>query len=170
MAALPSRFAFLAALCVLSVLSSAPISDAAVLRLRDSDPASTAMAANTHAGPATRFPGRSSHVADDPPVLPLQKGLGAPRKNSSDSGDSPSSSSIESNRKIVSSDSQKEKDMSEADEDKNSPYDDEDEISMKGGKAKSKVRIYLLQCPPLAIVLIRSNRIVAGTRSVVSSD
>ena len=89
MVAISPRFTFLATLCALAALSSAPITGAAVLHL----PRASDLASNyAHSGASTFLSRRSSHVVDASPVLPLPKGLGGSQKKSADSGDSPSSS------------------------------------------------------------------------------
>jgi hypothetical protein len=96
MVALSPRFTFLATICVLAALSSAPVSDAAVLRLRASDPALANMA------PGHWFRSHSSRVADFPPVLPLPKSPVESHKKSADSSDSPSSLGNKNDQKIPS--------------------------------------------------------------------
>lgn len=113
MVALSPRFTFLATICVLAALSSAPVSDAAVLRLRASDPALANMA------PGHWFRSHSSRVADHPPVLPLPKSPVESHKNSADSSDSPNSSSNKNDQKPPSGDSHGEKDVSSDDDDGN---------------------------------------------------
>lgn len=150
MVALSPRFTFLATICVLAALSSAPVSDAAVLPLRASNPALANMA------PGHWFRGHSSHVADLPPVLPLPKSPVESHKNSADSSDSPSSSGNKNDQKVPSAGgSHGEKDVSSDGVD--------DNVHEEGGKVR--VRIFRSHCPPPAIVLIGSNRIVGGTRS-----
>ncbi len=159
MVALSPRFTVLTALCVLAALSSAPISDAAVLPLSTLDPALT----NVASGHRPRS--HSSHAADHPPVLPLPKGPGGSYKDYEDSGNSPTSSGNKGDQKIPhAGGSHGEKDASAGDEDKGSSYDDNGTVHVGGGKVK--VRIFGSHCPPLAIVLINSNRIVVGIRSV----
>jgi hypothetical protein len=96
MVALSPRFTFLATICVLAALSSAPVSDAAVLRSRASDPALANMA------PGHWFRSHSSRVADLPPVLPLPKSPVESHKKSADSSDSPSSSGDKNDQKVPS--------------------------------------------------------------------
>jgi len=126
MVAISPRFTFLATLCALAALSSAPISDAAVLRLpRASDLASTEVTSNyAHSGASTFLSRRSSHVVDGSPVLPLPKGLG--EKKSADSGDSLSSSPSGDG-------SHEEKDASTG--------HDSSVVHKEAGEAKVKVRI-----------------------------
>jgi hypothetical protein len=134
MVTLTPRFTFLATLCALAALSSAPISDAAVLRLHASASALTNMASgHSHAEAATWFPRHSSHVLEDPPVLPLPKGSGEAIKNYADSGDSSGSSSSKGDRKIPSPDgSRGEKEVSAGD-------DDNGAVPREGGKVKVRV-------------------------------
>jgi hypothetical protein len=168
MVTLSPRFTFLATLCALAALSSAPISDAAVLGLRASDPALADVASGrSHAGAATWFPRHSSHVVDDPPLLPLPKSPGESYKNYADSGDSPSSSGNKYDQKIPSaggSHGEKGKDVSAGDGNKDSQYDDNGAVPKEGGKVR--VRIFRSHFSPLAIVLICLNRTAAGTHSV----
>jgi hypothetical protein len=96
MVALSPRFTFLATICVLAALSSAPVSDAAVLRSRASDPALANMA------PGHWFRSHSSRVADLPAVLPLPKIPVESHKKSADSSDSPSSSGNKNDQKVPS--------------------------------------------------------------------
>lgn len=120
MAAFSPRFALLATLCALAALSSAPISDAAVLRLRASDLASTEMT-STHAcsEAATSMPRRSFHVVDDAPVLPLP---GGSERKYADMSDSPSGSLSGGGHESEDS-------------------DDNGSVPKKGRKAKARVRI-----------------------------
>ena len=129
------RFAFLATLCALAAISSAPISDAAVLRLRASDLASTEMTStHTDSEAGTWMPRRSSHVADDAPVLPLPQGLGGSQKKSADTSDRPSGPSS-------GGEAHGEKDVFEGQDAEDSTYDDNGPVSKKSGKAKARVRI-----------------------------
>ena len=138
MIAISPRFTFLATLCALAALSSAPISDAAVLRLRASDLASTEVTSNyAQSGASTFLSRRSSHVVDDSPVLPLPKGLGGSSKKPADSGDSLSDSPSDD-------ESHGEKDASTGHDNEDSTYDDSSVVHKKGGKAKVKVRILRL--------------------------
>ena len=127
MVALSPRFTFLATVCALVALSSAPVSDAAVLRLRASDRALANMA------PGHRFRSHSSLVADHPPVLPLPKSPVESHKNSADSSDSPSSSGNNKNDQKISSagGSHGEKDVSSDDDDGN--------VHEKGGKVRVRI-------------------------------
>lgn len=87
MVALSPRFTFLATVCALAALSSAPVSDAALLRLRASDPALANMA------PGHWLRSHSSSAADRPPVLsPLKSTPVESHKDLADSSDSPGSS------------------------------------------------------------------------------
>ncbi len=127
MAALSPRFTFLAALCALVAISSAPISDAAVLPLRASDLASTEMTlTQAYSGAATLSDRRSSHVVDGTPVLPLPEDLGGSQKKYADSDDG---------RNLHG-----EKDGFAGHDTEDSTYDDSGAVSKKGGKAKVKVR------------------------------
>jgi|SRR6267154_5789101 len=126
MVALSPRFTFLATICALAALSSAPVSDAAVLRLRASDPALANMA------PGHWFRSHSSRVADHPPVLPLPKSPVESHKNSADSSDSPSSSGNKNDQKIPSAGgSHGEKDVSSDGDDDNAHED--------GGKVRVRI-------------------------------
>ena len=138
MVTLSPRFTFLATLCALAALSSAPISDAAVLSLRASDPALTNMASgHSHAGAATWFPRHSSHVVDDPPILPLPKSSGKSFKNYADSGDSRSGLDNKDDQKSPSaSGSHGEKDVPAGDRNKDSTYEDSGAISKEGEKVE----------------------------------
>jgi hypothetical protein len=133
MVALSPRFTFLAMLCTLAALSSAPISDAVVLPLRASDLASTEMTSNRgHSGAAaTFFPRRPSQVLDDTPALPLPKGFGGLQKDPANSDDSPSGSPS-------GGDPHGEKDASAGED---STDAGSSAVSTNGGKAKAKVRI-----------------------------
>jgi hypothetical protein len=122
--AISPRFTFLAMLCTLAALSSAPISDAVVLPLRASDLASTEMTSNrAHSGAATFFSRRSS--------LPLPKGFGGSQKDLANSDDSPSGSPS-------GGDPHGEKDASAGED---STDAGSSAVSTKAGKAKAKVRI-----------------------------
>ena len=150
MVTLTPRFTFLATLCALAALSSAPISDAAVLRLRTSASALTNMASgHSHAEVATWFPRHSSHVLEDPPVLPLPKEFGESTKNFTDSGDSSGNSSSKGDRKIPSTGgSRGEKEVSTGDNDNDPSYDDNGAVPREKGKVKVRVSdiiIYHLQ-------------------------
>ncbi|KAF8498533.1 hypothetical protein F5888DRAFT_1689789 [Russula emetica] len=132
MVALSPRFTFLATICTLAALSSAPVSDAAVLRLRASNPALANMA------PGHWFRSHSSLVADSPPVLPLPKSPVESHKNSADSSDSPSRSGNKNDPKIPSvAGSHGEKDVSASDGNKGSS-DDDDNVHEKGGKVRDR--------------------------------
>jgi hypothetical protein len=137
MVAISPRFTFLATLCALAALSSAPISDAAVLRLpRASDPASTKVtSAYAHSGASTFLSRRSSHVVNNSPVLPLPKGLGGSQRKSADSSDSLSSSPS-------GDESHGEKDATTGHDAEDSIHDDSSVVHKKGGEAKGKVRIF----------------------------
>ena len=125
------RFAFLATLCALAALTSAPVSDAAVLGLRASDPALANMA------PGHWFRSQSSPVADHP-VLPLPK--------------SPGSSGNKNDEKVSSAGgSHGGKDVSASDGNKGSSSDDDDNAHEEGGKIR--VRIFWSRCPLPKIVL-----------------
>jgi hypothetical protein len=158
MVALSPRFTFLATICVLAALSSAPVSDAAALRLRASDPAFANMA------PGQWFRSRSSLAADSPPVLPLPKGPVDSHKNSTDSVDSPTPSGNKNDQKVLSAGgSHGERDVTASDGNKGSSNDDDSNVHEGGGKIR--VGFFWSHCPPPTIVLIGSNRIAAGTRS-----
>ena len=118
MVALSPRFTFLATFCALAAFSSAPISDAAVLRLRASDPALANMA------PGHWFRSQSSLVTD-PPVLPLPKSPVDSHKKSADSSDSPSRSDNKNNQNIP---SHGDKGVS--------PDDDDGNVHEDGGKVR----------------------------------
>ncbi|KAI0292286.1 hypothetical protein BC826DRAFT_446560 [Russula brevipes] len=139
MVALSPRFTFLATLCVLAAFSSVPISDAAVLRLRASDAGLTEMmSSNRQTGAAAWFPSRSSHAVGDPPVLPLPKGSG---KDFGDSGDGPSGSRSEDDRKTrAGRGPQEDKDASTGDNDEHNPYEVNGAVSKKGENTKVKDR------------------------------
>lgn len=125
MVTLSPRFTFLATICALAALSSAPVSDAAVLRLHVSDPALANMA------PGHWFRSHSSRVADQPPVLPLPKSPVESHKNSADSSISPNSPGNKNDRKIPSAGgSHGEKDVSSDDDDGN--------VHEEGGKVKDR--------------------------------
>jgi hypothetical protein len=125
MVALSPRFTFLATICVLAALSSAPVSDAAVLR-RASDPALANMA------PGHWFRSHSSFVADPPPVLPLPKSPVESHKNSADSSGGPSSSGNKNDQKIPSAGgSHGEKDVSSD--------VDNDNVHEQGGKVRVRI-------------------------------
>ena len=129
MVALSPRFAVLATLCALAALSSAPISDAAVLRV--SDPALANMA------PGHWFRSHSSHVTDVSPLLPLPKRPGESHKDDAGSSDGHSGSGNKDNQKIQSAGgSHREKDSSASDGNKGSSYDDNDTVHEEGGKIK----------------------------------
>lgn len=135
MVALSPRFTFLATLCAIAALSSAPISDAAVLRSRSSAPALANMgSSHSHAEAATWLPRHSSHVVEDLPVLPPPKSSGESHKVYADSGDS---SSNKDDRKIPSAvSSNGENDVSAGDGDKDSLYDDNGAVPKERGKVK----------------------------------
>jgi hypothetical protein len=137
MVSLSPRFTFLATFCALAALSSAPISDAAVLGLRSSDSALANMASgDPHAGAATWFTRHSSHVVDKPPVLPLPRSHG----EFSDLGNSPSSSSGKDGQKISSADgSHGEKNVFAGDGNKGSPYDNNGEVPNEGEIFKVRI-------------------------------
>lgn len=141
MVTLSPKFTLLATLCALAALSSAPISDAAVLRLRASDPALTNMASgHSQAGAATWFPRHSSHVVDDPPVLPLPQTSGKSYKNYADSGDSRNSLGNKDDQKIPSAGgSHEEKAVSAGDRNRYSPYDNNGAVPKEGGKVKVRI-------------------------------
>jgi hypothetical protein len=130
MVALSPRFTLLAALCALVAITSAPISDAAVLPLRASDLASTEM---TLTQAATLSDRRSSHVVDGTPVLPLPEDIGGSQKKYADSDDGHSSSPSGGNL-------HGEKDGFAGHDTEDSTYDDGGAVPKKGGKAKVKVR------------------------------
>jgi hypothetical protein len=137
MVALSPRFTFLATFCALAAFSSAPVSDAAVLRLRNSDPA----LANMASGHWSR--GHSSLVADHPPVLPLPKSPVESHKNSADSSDGPSRSGNKADQKTPSAGgSHGDKDVSASDGNKGSLDDDNANVHEEGGKVI--VRIFIL--------------------------
>jgi hypothetical protein len=134
MVPLSPRFAFLATICALAALSSAPLSDAAVLGLRASDPALANMA------PGHWFRGHSSLVTDSAPVLPLPNRPTESHKNSADSSDSPSSSGNKNDQKIPSAGgSRGEKDVSAGDGNKGSSDDDDSSVHEGGGKVKVRI-------------------------------
>jgi len=134
MVALSPRFTFLAALCALVAISSAPISDAAVLPLRASGLASAEMTlTQAYSGAATLSDRRSSHVVDGTPVLPLPEDLGGSQKKYADSDDGHSSSPSGGNL-------HGEKDGFASHDTEDSTYDDSGAVSKKVGKAKVKVR------------------------------
>ena len=145
MVALSPGFTFLATFCALAAFSSAPVSDASVLRLRASDPA---------LAPGHSFRSQSSPVA--PPVLPLPQIPVEPHKNSPDSSDNKNDQRVP----FVGG-SQGGKDGPASDGNKDSSDDDDDNAHEEGRKVR--VRIFLSHCPPLTIVLIGSNRIAAGS-------
>lgn len=153
MVTLSPRFTFLATLCALAALSSAPISDAAVLRLRALDPSLTNMASgHSHAGATTWFPRHSSYAVDNSPILPLPKTSGKSFKNSADSGDSRSGLDNKDDQKSPSAGgSHGEKDVSAGDRNKDSTYEYNDAAFKEGGKVK--VRIFRSLWSPLSIVL-----------------
>jgi len=131
MVALSPRFTSLATICALAALSSAPVSDAAVLRLRASDPALANMA------PGHWFRSHSSLVADHPPVLPLPKSHVEPHKNSAGSSDSPSVSGNKNDSKIPSADgSHGEKVVPASDGNKGSSDGDDGDPREEGGKVR----------------------------------
>ena len=135
MAAFSPRFAFLATLCALAALSSAPISDAAVLRLRVSDLTSTEMTSTgTDSEAAAWMPRRSSHEVVGAPVLPLPQGPGGSQKKYAGTSDRPSGSPY-------GGDAHGEKDVFEGHDAEDSTYDDNGSVSKKSGKAKARVRI-----------------------------
>ncbi len=134
MVALSPRFTFLATFCALAALSSAPVSDAAILRLRTSDPA----LANMASGHWFRSP--PSLVADHPPVLPLPKSPVESHKNSADSSDGPSRSGNKTNQKTPSvGGSHGEKDVSASDGNKGSSNDDDGNVHEEGGKVRVRI-------------------------------
>ncbi|KAH9967140.1 hypothetical protein BC827DRAFT_1171801 [Russula dissimulans] len=138
MVALTPRFTILATFCALAAISSAPISDAAVLHRRTLDPASMEKTStHTRTGIASLFSRRSSYVAHGGPVLPLPKGHGASQK---DYGDSPGSSDTESDEKTLSGSRHEETDVSAGAENEDSSYEDNGVISKKAGKFKAKDR------------------------------
>lgn len=135
MVAFSPRFAFLAMLCAIAAISSAPISDAAVLRFRASDIASTEMTStNTNSESATWKPRRSSHVVGDAPVLPLPQGLGGSQKKYADTRNRPSGSSS-------GGDAHDGEGVSEGHDADGTTYDDDGSVLKKSGKAKARVRI-----------------------------
>ena len=135
MVAFSPRFAFLATLCTIAALSSAPISDAAVLRLRASDLASTEMAStHTNSEAATWMPRRSSHVVGDAPVLPLPQGLAGSQRKYADTRDRPSGSPS-------GGDAHDGEGVFEGHDANDSTYDDNGSVLKKSGKANAKVRI-----------------------------
>jgi hypothetical protein len=87
-----------------------------------------------HSGASTFLSRRSSHVVDNPPVLPLPEGLGGSQKKSEDSGDSLSSSPS-------GDESHGEKDASTDHDTEGSTSGDSSVVHKKGGEAKVKVRI-----------------------------
>src|SRR5712671_542276 len=141
MVALTPRFTLLATICVLAAISSAPISDAAVLRRRALDPASIESGStHTRIGTGSLSSRRSSHVAYGGPVLPLPKSHATSQKGY---GDSSSSSDTESDEKTLSGGSQHgETDVSAGAENEDSSYEDNSADSKKGGKVNVKVRIF----------------------------
>ncbi|KAI9449779.1 hypothetical protein F5148DRAFT_1245854 [Russula earlei] len=132
MVAISPRFTFLVTLCVLAAFSSAPISDAAVLRLRDLDPISAEMT-STHgnAMAATRF---SSRVVKGPLVIPLPKGHETPQKGYGD-GDRKKLSGGGTHRD--------DKDVSADEDNDDYLYDDNGAVSKKDGNVKVKVGGYI---------------------------
>lgn len=136
MVALSPRFTFLATICALAALSSAPVSDAAVLRLRASDPALANMT------PGHWFRSQSSPVADHPlgPVIPLPKKPVESHKDSADSGDSPSSSGNKNDQKAPSAGgTHGEKDVSTSDGKKGSLDENDDNVHEGGGKVRVRI-------------------------------
>jgi hypothetical protein len=117
-----------------------PISDAAVLRLRASDAASTEMmSSNRQAGATAWFPSRSSHAVVNPPVLPLPKGSG---KDFGDSGDGSSGSRSEDDRKTRTGHGpQEERHASTGDDDEHDPHEVNGAVSKKGENTKVRVCI-----------------------------
>ena len=153
MVALSPRFTFLAALSTLAALSLVPVSDAAVLRLRDSDATSTkvevaqalpAPRGRSALADARRFTSRDAHrhaqVYDSSPVIPLPAPAlpGAPQAGSDDSS---GSSGSESDGKHLSDGSSHEKDVPSGTKDKDAPHGDTSSVSEKSKKAKGKVSI-----------------------------
>ena len=130
MVALSPRFTLLATLCALAALSSAPISDAAVLRLRAPDLASN----YAYSGASTLLSRRSSYVVGDSPVLPLPKGLVGSQNKSADSSGGLSSSPS-------GGEPHGDKDVSAGHDTEESTDDDSTAVHNKGGEVKVKVRI-----------------------------
>ena len=131
MVALSPRFTFLATVCTLAALSSAPVSDAALLRLRTSDPALANMA------PGHWFRSHSSSVADRSPVLPLPV---ESHKDPADSSDSPSSSGNKNDQKTPSAvGAHGDKGVSTSDGKKDSSNDDDENVHEEGGKVRVRI-------------------------------
>lgn len=150
MVALSPRFTFLATICVLAALSSAPVSDAAALHLRASDPALANMA------PGHWFRSHSSFVADSPPVIPLPKSPLDSHKNSAGSSGGASSSRNKNDQKIPSGGSSHgEKDVS-SDDDGGNVHED-------GGKVRVRISDRVVHHLQLSSWVRYRN--AAGTRS-----
>jgi hypothetical protein len=128
MVAISPRFTFLATFCALAAISSAPISDASVLRLRASDPALANMA------PGHRFRSQSSPVADHPPVLPLPESPVESHKKSLGSSDNKND---QNNSSAGGSHGGKDVPASDGNEDPSD--DDDDNAHDEGGKVKVRI-------------------------------
>jgi hypothetical protein len=125
MVALSPRFTFLATFCALAAFSSAPVSDASVLRLRASDPALANMA------PGHWFRSQSSPQEGHSPVLPLPV---EPHKKTPDSSDNKNDQRVPS-----AGGSHGKKDVSAGDGSKDSSDDDDNNVHEEGGKVRVRI-------------------------------
>ena len=132
MVALSPRFTFLATLCTLTAISMAPLSEAAILRMRPPSTDVRSTSVHTHPGATTSHDHyalstdpRTDHKDDDKiyaPILPM------PKSKASSSGSSGSSGS-KNNRK--SGDDSHGEDVSEGDESKHASHGDQGSVSKK---------------------------------------